>query len=74
MGEAHSPRGIPGPWGVLGLIIAGYLPLASQSPYLIIVYSVANYKPHLSHFWQIGNFRDPNLATFYFYEMTHFLS
>ena len=51
-----------------------YVPLASQSPYLIILYSVANYKPHLSPFWQIGNFRDPNLATFYFYELTHFLS
>ena len=24
---------------------------ASQSPYPIIVYSVANYRPHLSHFW-----------------------
>ena len=53
---------------------AEYVPLASQSPYLIILYSVANYKPHLSPFWQIGNFRDPNLATFYFYELTHFLS
>ena len=32
---------------------AGYVPLASQSPYPIIVtvYSVANYRPHLSHFW-----------------------
>ena len=41
----------PGGGGVLGLIFAGYLPLASQSPYPIIVYSVANYRPHLSHFW-----------------------
>ena len=37
--------------GLLGLIFAGYVPLASQSPYPIIVYSVANYRPHLSHFW-----------------------
>ena len=37
--------------GVLGLIFAGYVPLASQSPYPIIVYSVANCRPHLSHFW-----------------------
>ena len=37
--------------GVLGLIFARYVPLASQSPYPIIVYSVANYRPHLSHFW-----------------------
>ena len=37
--------------GGLGLIFAGYVPLASQSPYPITVYSVANYRPHLSHFW-----------------------
>ena len=28
-----------------------YVWLASQNPYPIIVYSVANYRPHLSHFW-----------------------
>ena len=42
---------MPGEWGVgrvLGLI---FVPLVSQSLYLIIVYSVGNYKPHLSHFW-----------------------
>ena len=37
--------------GVLGSSFAGYVPLASQSPYPIIVYSVASYRPHLSHFW-----------------------
>ena len=37
--------------GLRGLIFAGYVLLASQSPYPIIVYSVANYRPHLSHFW-----------------------
>ena len=37
--------------GELGLIFAGYVLLASQSPYPIIIYSVANYIPHLSHFW-----------------------
>ena len=37
--------------GVLGPIFAGYVPLASQNPYPIIVYSVASYRPHLSHFW-----------------------
>ena len=36
---------------VLGLIFAGYVPLASQSHYPIIVYTVANYRPNLSHFW-----------------------
>ena len=37
--------------GVLGLILAGYVPLASQSIYPITVYFVANNKPHFSHFW-----------------------
>ena len=31
-------------------IFVGYVPLASQSPYPIIVYFVANYRLHLSHF------------------------
>ena len=38
--------------GVLGSIFAGYVPLASPVPYPIIVYSVANYGPHVSHFWE----------------------
>ena len=37
--------------GALGSRFAGYVLLASQNPYPIIVYSVANYRPHLSHFW-----------------------
>ena len=45
--------------GILGLIFAGCVPLASQNPYPIIVHFVANYRP------QICNFRDPNLVTFY---------
>ena len=32
-------------------IFAGYVPLASQNPYPIMVYSVAYYRPHLSHSW-----------------------
>ena len=36
--------------GVLGLMFAGYVPLASQSPHSILVYFLANYRPHLSHF------------------------
>ena len=40
--------------GVLGSIFAGYVPLASRNPYPIIVYSVANYRPHLSHFGADG--------------------
>ena len=42
----HSPPGGGG-----GVIFAGYVPLASQNPDPIIVYSVTNYRPHLSHFW-----------------------
>ena len=47
--------------GVLGLIFAGYVSLASQSPYpIIVVYSVANYTdPVLVTFGQICIFRDP---------------
>ena len=46
-----SPRG---GGGVLGSTFAGYVLLASQNPYPIIVYSVTNYKPYLSHFWANG--------------------
>ena len=41
----------PGGEGVLGSSFAGYVPLASQNPYPIIVYSVANYRSQFSHFW-----------------------
>ena len=34
-----------------GGTLVGYVPLASQSPYPIIVYSAANYRLHLSLFW-----------------------
>ena len=40
--------GVPLP---LGSAFAGYVPLASQSPYPIIVYYVAIYRPHLNHFF-----------------------
>ena len=56
-----APRGGGGGVGwVLGFSFAGYVPLASQSPCLIIVYFVASYRPHLSHFLGKCNFRDPN--------------
>ena len=64
------------PGGILGLIFVGCVPLASQSPYPIIVYSVANniIDHILVTLGQICNFRDPNLVPFqYFYELTHFL-
>ena len=39
------------PGGLLGLIFAGYVPLASQSLYPITAFSVANCRPHISHSW-----------------------
>ena len=36
--------------GELGLILAGYVPLASHNSYPIIVYSVPSYRLLLSHF------------------------
>ena len=45
--QQSSPR-VEG--GVLWLMFAGYVPLASQSPCPIIVYFLANYRPHPSHF------------------------
>ena len=50
--------------GVLGLIFAGYVPLASQSPSSIIVYSVANYRPVSVTFGQMCNFPNPKLSYF----------
>ena len=32
---------MPGAWGLIGLIFAGYVLLASQNPYPIIVYTMA---------------------------------
>ena len=49
------------PGGLLGSIFAGYVPLASQSPY-----SVANYRPHLSHFWANMSFSRSQLSHFIF--------
>ena len=33
------------------VVLSGYVSRTSQSPYPIIVYSVANYRPYLSHVW-----------------------
>ena len=49
---------------LLGLIFAGYLPLASQGPYPIIVYSVANYTPLLNRFWAKTYFSRSQLSHF----------
>ena len=35
----------------LGIIFAEYVLLPLRAPAPITVYSVANYRPHLSHFW-----------------------
>ena len=43
-----EPRG--GGGGGLGLMFAGLVPLASQSPYPILVYFLANYRLHPTHF------------------------
>ena len=42
--------GLWGGGGKLGLILAGYVPLASHNSYPIIVYSVPSYRLLLSHF------------------------
>ena len=52
-------NGMPPPGGVLGLIFVGYVLLAPQRPYPILV-----------AFGQICNFPDPNLVTFLFYVST----
>ena len=59
---AEKPYPLPPPGGgggVLGFSFAGYVPLASHSPCLIIVYFVASYRPHLSHFWESVIFAIP---------------
>ena len=68
---ALAPAG-GGGGGELALIFSGYVPLASQTPYSIIVrWSIIDLI--LVTFGQIFNFRDPNLVTFCFYELTLFL-
>ena len=63
-GRSGIKHGGRGGGGFLGLIFAGYVPLASQNPYPIMVYSVAKYRPHLSHFWENVVFATPNIVTF----------
>ena len=67
--------------GVLGLIFVGYLPLASRSLYPIIVYSVANYRAYLSHFWanmlfsrsQLNHFLFLSIDPFFKWNEEHFI-
>ena len=51
---------------VLGLIFARYVLLDFESRYPIIVYSVANYRPHLSHFWANIKFSGSQLSHYLF--------
>ena len=51
---------------VIRVVFAGYVPLASKSPYPNVVYSVANYRPHLSHFWANMQFSRSQLSHFLF--------
>ena len=52
LGKDIKHPGTPGGGGgVLGSGFAVYVPLASLNPHPIIAYSVANYRPHSSHFW-----------------------
>ena len=49
------------------------MPLSSQNPTLLysILWPIVD--PILVTFGQMCNFRDPNLVSYYFYELTHFL-
>ena len=52
-----SPSGGRGGEGaILGSIFTTYVPLTSQNPYHIMVYYVANCRPHFSHYWENVNF------------------
>ena len=51
--------------GYLGYSLMGMCRWPLTAPIPSVVYSVSNYRPHLSHFWANVNFRDPNLVVFY---------
>ena len=62
----HSQHLIGQTGSSIGLIFAGYAPLASQSLYSIIVYFVAEFRPHFSHFWVNKSFLRFHLSHFLF--------
>ena len=66
MRDAHTDPTLKNFCILLESIFSGYVPLVSQSPYPIIVYSETNYTvgPILVAFGQICNFHYPNLVTF----------
>ena len=49
---AYSEEGITASGVTCVTFCWGYVPLVSRNPYHNIVYSVAKYRPHLSHFWE----------------------
>ena len=51
--------------------VAGYVPLASQSPYPIIVYFLATYRTHFSHFLENVIFTIPLLSHFLFMHLPY---
>ena len=63
--QARVPGRGRGGWGVLGLIFAGYVPLASQNACPVWLWPIVD--PISVTFGQICNFRNPTLDTFYFY-------
>ena len=60
--------------GYLGWFLLGMcrLPLSAPHPLQSILWPIID--PKVVTFGQICNFRDPNLLTFFFYELTHFLN
>ena len=65
------------PWGRMGYLGTFLLsmccwPLRALTPWKSILWPIID--PILVTFGQICNFCDPNLDTFYFYELTHFLN
>ena len=58
--------------GYSGKVLLGMCrsPLRAPTPFLSILWPIID--PILVTFGQMCNFRDPNLVTFYFYELTHF--
>lgn len=49
VGNLSDGVGVGG--GVLMTAFAGFVSTVSLNPYSIIIYSLTNYGPHLSHFW-----------------------
>ena len=53
--------------GLLGLILAGYVRLGLSEPQLHVSIFLANYRPHLHHFWANVIFAIPSLVTHFLF-------